>query len=267
MMRQFTKTRYFFRMNITMDVIYPTTFFVLAACIFSVALLYSSVGHGGASGYIAVMALFSVAPVILKPTALILNIIVSAVATICFARSGHFTWRLFWPFALTSVPASFFGGCINLPPYFYRPLVGIILLLSAYYLFFRKQQHQSDIAMRQPELVMALFIGCFLGFLSGLTGVGGGIFLSPLLLMMNWGKAREVAAVSALFIMVNSAAGLAGHISSIQSLPPFVPYLAMAAVLGGVAGSLLGSRHLPTTIIVKALSAVLTIAGLKLILI
>ena len=247
-----------------MDVINQTAVLVFATCIFGVAILYSSVGHGGASGYIAVMALFNILPTTLKPTALILNIIVSAIATVCFARSGYFTWRLFWPFAITSVPASFLGGYINVPPHFYKPLVGFVLLFSAYHLYFRKEQFHLNIVMRKPSIVAALLIGSFLGFLSGMTGVGGGIFLSPLLILMTWGKTKEVAAVSALFILVNSIGGLVGHISSLQNIPPLVPYLAIAAFLGGGVGSLLGSRYLPPAIIIKALSAVLIIAGIKL---
>jgi hypothetical protein len=246
-----------------MEMINPTILLALSLCVFCVALLYSSVGHGGASGYIAVMALFSVAPAHLKPIALTLNILVAAIATSSFARAGHFTWRLFWPFAITSIPASFIGGYLNVPPQLYRPLVGIVLLFAAYHLFRRKEHDTIDI--RPPHRPVALLTGCLLGLLSGLTGVGGGIFLSPLLLSLRWGHVREVAAVSALFILVNSVAGLAGHVSSLQGIPIMVPFIAGSAILGGTIGSVLGSRHLSTIVVVRTLSVVLTIAGIKLI--
>lgn len=240
----------------------PPILISLAACIFAVAALYSSVGHGGASGYIAALALFSVAPAVLKPTALLLNILVSFVALLQFAQAGHFSWRLFWPFALTSVPCSFLGGWLTLSPDYYRPLVGIVLLFSAYRLFIRPESGEQ--AVQAPALPSALVIGALLGFLSGLTGVGGGIFLSPLLLLMEWGRVREVSAVAALFILVNSSAGLLGHIGSLQAIPPVAPLFAVAALCGGIIGSFFGSRRLPVTAVARTLSVVLTIAGLKL---
>lgn len=238
---------------------------LLLIAILIVAILYSSVGHGGASGYIAVLALFSVVPAAFKPTALILNILVATVATYSFARAGHFSWRLFWPFAATSIPCSFVGGYMSLPPHVFKPLVGIILLASACRLFFHTENGAVEI--RQPAIPTAFGVGAVLGLLSGLTGVGGGIFLSPLLLLLNWGKAREVSAIAALFILVNSFAGLLGHVSSLQAIPQYAPLLAIAAVSGGVIGSLFGSRYLPVVGIVKTLSVVLTIAGIKLLLV
>lgn len=240
----------------------PDTFILLAAVIFVVAILYSSVGHGGASGYIAALALFSVEPAAFKPTALILNILVAAVATYSFARAGHFSWRLFWPFAATSIPCSFIGGYLSLPPYIYKPLVGLILLISACRLIFHSEH--DDQVSRQPSMLVALIVGAVLGLLSGLTGVGGGIFLSPLFILLKWGKAREASAVAALFILVNSMAGLLGHVSSLQSIPSFTPLLAVAALAGGVIGSYSGSRRLPVAGVIRALSVVLTIAGFKL---
>ena len=235
---------------------------VLAACILVMAILYSSVGHGGASGYIAILALFSLAPATFKPTALVLNILVSAIATFYFSRAGHFSWHLFWPFAATSIPFSFLGGYLRLPTHVYQPLVGIVLLASAYRLFPRKDRETTE-GLR-PSITAALVIGAVLGFLSGLTGVGGGIFLSPLLLLLGWARVKEVSAVAALFILVNSIAGLLGHIGSVQAMPPYVPILAVAALAGGITGSFLGSVRLPASEIVRALSAVLIIAGFKL---
>ncbi|QXE91424.1 sulfite exporter TauE/SafE family protein [Geomonas subterranea] len=240
----------------------PEAYFLLLAAIFTVAILYSSVGHGGASGYIGVLALFSIMPEAFKPTALILNIMVAAIATYSFAQAGHFSWRLFWPFATTSVPCSFIGGYLTVPPHVYKQLVGMVLLASACRLVFHKEHESLEI--QRPATPVALVVGAVLGLLSGLTGVGGGIFLSPLLLLLKWGRAREASAIAALFILVNSIAGLLGHISSLQQIPPFGPLLALAAVLGGIIGSVFGSRTLPVAGVVKALSLVLAIAGLKL---
>ncbi len=239
----------------------PSVLVLLLICILLVAILYSSVGHGGASGYIAVLALFGVAPASFKPTALVLNILVSSIATFSFARAGHFSWRLFWPFAAASIPCSFVGGYLALPVHLYNPLVGIILLFSAGRLLFHTEHAETEI--RRPSTPVALFCGALLGLLSGLTGVGGGIFLSPLLLLLKWGRAREVSAVAALFILVNSIAGLLGHLSSFQAIPPFAPLLAAAALIGGSIGAFFGARRLPTAAVVKSLAFVLVIAGFK----
>ena len=235
---------------------------VLSACILVMAILYSSVGHGGASGYIAILALFSLSPAAFKPTALVLNILVSAIATFYFSRAGHFSWRLFCPFAATSIPFSFLGGYLHLPSHVYQPLVGIVLLGSAYRLFPRKDPEATDVL--RPSITAALVVGAALGFLSGLTGVGGGIFLSPLLLFLGWARVKEVSAVAALFILVNSIAGLLGHIGSLQTIPRYVPILAVAALAGGITGSYFGSSRIPASRIVRALSVVLIIAGFKL---
>lgn len=238
---------------------------LLSACILAVAILYSSVGHGGASGYIAVMALFSLAPSSFKPTALVLNILVSAVAAYSFFRAGHFCRRLFLPFAVASVPASFAGGYLSLPLPVYKPLIGVVLLASAGRLFFRYPPEEQE--RIPPSAAVALVVGAVLGFLSGLTGVGGGIFLSPLVLLMRWAKAKEASAVAAMFILVNSVSGLLGHASSLRAVPSFAPLLAAAALCGGIAGSLVGSSRLPVPSVVKALCVVLTVAGLKLLLV
>ena len=235
---------------------------VLSACILAMSILYSSVGHGGASGYIAILALFSLAPAAFKPTALVLNILVSAIATFYFSRAGHFSWHLFWPFAATSIPFSFLGGYLRLPTHVYQPLVGIVLLASAYRLFPRKDRETTE--ELRPSITAALMVGAVLGFLSGLTGVGGGIFLSPLLLLLGWARVKEVSAVAALFILVNSIAGLLGHIGSLQTMPRYVPILAAAALAGGITGSFLGSSRIPASGLVRALSVVLIIAGFKL---
>lgn len=235
---------------------------VLSACILVMAILYSCAGHGGASGYIAILALFSLSPAAFKPTALVLNILVSAIATVYFSRAGHFSWNLFWPFAATSIPFSFLGGYLRLPTHVYQPLVGIVLLASACRLSSRKDCEATE--ELRPSLAAALSVGAALGFLSGLTGVGGGIFLSPLLLLLGWARVKEVSAVAALFILVNSTAGLLGHLQSLQTMPRYVPILAVAALAGGITGSFFGSSRIPAAGIVRALSVVLIIAGFKL---
>jgi uncharacterized membrane protein YfcA len=239
--------------------------YLLAICILAIAVLYSCAGHGGASGYIAILALFSLAPEAFKPTALVLNILVSAVATFSFARAGHFSWHLFWPFAATSIPFSFLGGYLRLPAPVYQPLVGVVLLASAFVLFSKKDREAAEVL--RPSTTVALSVGGALGFLSGVTGVGGGIFLSPLLLLLKWARVKEVSAVAALFILVNSIAGLLGHIGSVPTIPRYVPVLAVAALCGGITGSFFGSRRIPASGIIKALTLVLIIAGFKLLLV
>jgi len=234
---------------------------LLIAGIFVIGLLYSSVGHAGASGYIAVMSLIGMAPAEIKPTALLLNILVASITSWQFYRSGHFAWSLFWPFAVLAVPFAFLGGYINLPTAWFKMLVGVILLYSAWR-FLTKPAEAAVTA--PPRLPVALATGAGLGLLSGLTGTGGGIFLTPLLLFMGWAKVKQAASVSALFILVNSSAGLAGNWSSTLYLPSVSPWLAVAAGIGGMMGSHLGSRRFDHTIIKRLLAVVLSIAGAKL---
>lgn len=236
---------------------------LLLAGVFVIAVLYSAVGHAGASGYIAVMTLMSLAPAVIKPSALALNILVASIATWQFARAGHFSWRLFWPFALLAVPFAFVSGYITLPAQGFAVLVGIVLLYSSVRLIFESRR---ELPVSKAPLWVALLAGGVIGLLSGLTGTGGGIFLTPLLLFMGWSGAKQAAAVSALFILLNSAAGLLGNLSSTQSLPSFLMPLLFAAGLGGLIGSHLGSRKFESRAIKRFLAAVLFIAGGKLIL-
>jgi uncharacterized protein len=235
---------------------------ILGLLIFGAAVLYSSVGHAGASGYLAAMALFGVAPAVMRPTALTLNIAVALITTARFYRTGHFSWPLSWPFLISSVPLAFVGGAITLPGAVYRVLVGLILLFVAYRMFWYADHEKTAV---RPPLVAALGCGAVLGFISGLTGVGGGIFLSPLLLFMGWADFKQTAGTSSAFILLNSVAGLLGHISSVQSLPPAALVWAVAAVAGGIVGSEMGVRRLAEVTLRRLLAAVLLIAGLKLI--
>jgi len=228
------------------------------------ALLYSSVGHAGASGYLAAMALFDMAPAQMKPTALVLNALVAAIGTWNFWRGGWFRWRLFWPFALTSIPAALIGGAITLPDVLYRPLVGAVLVYSALRLLMSPSPAQSE--PRPPSIAIAIVAGAVLGLLSGLTGVGGGIFLSPLIVLAGWGTVREASGVAAPFILVNSLAGLAGRGVALSTLPAALPWWLLMVLAGGALGSWAGSRRLPTLAIRRLLAIVLLLAGGKMLL-
>ncbi|WP_136515152.1 sulfite exporter TauE/SafE family protein [Geomonas edaphica] len=236
----------------------------LFVCILVVAVLYSSVGHGGASGYIALMALFALPTASIKPTALVLNILVAGIATCTYRRAGQFRWSVFWPFAVTSIPMSFVGGALQLPAIYFKPLLGAVLLFAAFRLVYRRVE--NPVPPSSPPQAVAAVIGMVLGFVSGLIGVGGGIFLSPLLLLFGWATPRQTAGISALFILVNSIAGLLGHVSSLGNVMHGSAWLAAAAVLGGLLGSALGSRLLPVPAILRTLSLVTFSAALKLIL-
>jgi uncharacterized protein len=231
--------------------------------VFVIAFLYSSVGHAGASGYIAVMSLFGIAPTVIKPTALILNIFVACIAAWQFWRMGFLSWRLFWSLAALSIPMSFVGGYLNLPTPIFKVILGITLLLSAIRFLIKPTQ---DTVITAPILPMTLSVGGVIGLLSGLTGTGGGIFLTPLLLWLRWASVKTAAAVSAMFILVNSISGLLGNFSATRYVPPFAAILLVAALGGGSIGSYLGSHKLSHHAIQRLLSVVLIIAGLKLML-
>jgi len=237
---------------------------IIAILFFVGAALYSSVGHGGASSYLAVMGLFSLAPDVMKPTALALNILVAGIATFKFYRAGLFSWRLFWPFAVASVPAAFIGGATMLPARAYKILVGAVLLYAAVWMF-RSSLRPLNKETHLPPLWAALAWGAAIGLLSGLTGVGGGIFLSPLLLYMGWAETRATSGVAAPFILVNSVAGLLGHFSGVALLPSSIPIWGVAAVIGGWIGASYGSKRAPAPVLRQLLSLVLVVAGAKLI--
>lgn len=236
---------------------------LLALAIFVGATLYSSVGHGGASAYIALMALFGVPAATMRPTALVLNLLVSGLGSVRYIRAGQFRWRTLWPFLLGAMPMAFVGGGIVLPAHIYRPLLGVILWLSAARLLWpRELKAVRD--WRDPAIPAAIAAGAGIGLLSGLTGTGGGIFLSPLLLFMAWSEPKAASGVVAVFILANSAAGLAGNFASLQQLPPGLPLFAVAALAGGLVGTTLGIR-LPVRLVLRSLALVLIVAGAKLV--
>ena len=230
--------------------------------VFLMAMLYSSVGHGGASGYLALMALFSFPPEFMRPSALLLNIFVSSIALFSYARNGHFRLKLLLPFIITSVPLAFVGGLITVNPHIFKIILGIFLLIAIARMIYNPRNNDAEI--REINKPLAFAIGIFLGFLSGLIGIGGGIILSPIIILMKWGTMKETAAASAAFILVNSVAGLSGQISQGFELAPEIGYMLGAAILGGLLGSYMGSVKITDKALKYALSVVLTFASYKL---
>jgi hypothetical protein len=226
------------------------------------AILYSSVGHGGASGYLAAMALFGLEPALMKPAALTMNIFVTVLVLSRMSRAGLFNWRLFVPFAVASVPMAFIGGAYTINSAAYKIMVGVALLLAMWRLLWEcKDCEQTS----NPDLWIILPVGGLLGLVSGLTGVGGGIFLSPLLLLFHWTTMRGSVAIAAAFILVNSIAGLAGYATTANAWPTGIPVLVIAAVCGALIGSELGLRRFAPLHLRKVLAIVLAIAGAKMI--
>lgn len=236
---------------------------ILAAAFLAIAFLYASVGHAGATGYLAIMAIAGMSPALMKPTALTLNVIVASVAVFKYYKRGAFSWPLFLPLVLASFPFAFIGGKITLPPDYYKPLVGIFLLYASWQAFKRSiDEKPYDIKkVSWPTLIVC---GGTLGFLSGLTGVGGGVFLSPLMLFMQWASVRVISGVAAAFILINSISGLAGLLSNGLVQAPGLPWWAVAVLVGGFIGAEYGSGRFKTTTIQKLLALTLLIAGIKL---
>jgi hypothetical protein len=241
---------------------------LLAAGMLVASFVYASVGHGGASAYLAAMALAGLAPAEMRPIALTLNVIVSSLATWKFWRAGHFRWRLFWPFAAVSIPFAYLGGAITLPGQAYRIVVGLVLVYAGWQLWrsFRAGEEMREV--RAPAVPLAMAIGAAMGLLSGLTGVGGGIFLSPLLLMLGWAGTKQTSAVAAPFILVNSIAGLAaGFVAGTAVLPQATWLLAVAVLVGGWLGAEYGSRRFANPVVRRFLAVVLGVAGAKMVLV
>ena len=230
-----------------------------------VAFLYASVGHGGASGYLALLGLFGFSAILMKPTALTLNLFVAAISFYHFWREGYFRPNLLWPFALTSVPAAFIGGLIELDPLIYKQVLGVLLIFAILKMLnlFNKENRDK----KELKLWQGLISGALIGLFSGMIGIGGGIILSPLILIMGWGKMKEAAAVSALFIWINSASGLAGHLSKGVDVPEQAIIFIGLAVVGGFAGGYVGSKKIDGKKLRYMLAFVLVIASIKLLLV
>ncbi|MFK8036734.1 MAG: sulfite exporter TauE/SafE family protein [Crocinitomicaceae bacterium] len=239
-------------------------YFWILFCIPAVAFLYASVGHGGASGYIALMYLFHFSQYDIKPIALVMNLFVAAIAFFHYWRQGFFRFNVFIIFALGSVPFSFMGGYISISPLYYNLLLAIFILISVLKLS-GSFQMQDKIMTVKFNPFLALFIGVLIGFSSGLIGIGGGIILTPIILLFNWGTIKEAAAISALFIWVNSAAALVGQLSQGVQIPKLVWLMVAVAILGGFAGSYLGAKKMNNRIVKRLLLIVLSIALVKLI--
>lgn len=227
-----------------------------------VAFMYAAVGHGGASGYLALMALFSFAPDTMKPTALLLNLFVAAISFIHYAKSGHFNKKLFLSFAIASIPLAFVGGLIEVDASIYKKVLAVLLIFAILKMLnvFGKE---SD-TIKDVKVWQGLSIGGIIGFFSGLIGIGGGIILSPVILLMKWGKMKEAAAVSALFIWVNSAAAMGGQLSSGVKIDAQAFLLVGIAVIGGFLGGYLGSKKFNNQGLRYMLAFVLFIACIKL---
>lgn len=241
----------------------PTTVAALAILFALGAALYSSVGHGGASAYIASMALFSIAPETMRPTALALNLLVAGFGAYRYWRRGLTNWRLVLAFAATATPAAFIGGGIHLPAIYYKPLVGILLWLASVRLLWQPKL-LVERKIHAPSLWTTLPAGAGLGVLAGLTGTGGGIFLSPLVILNAWEEPRHTSGVVAAFIFLNSAAGLAGNAASVGKLPAELPVFLGAVAAGALLGTWLGVERLPRPWLLRTLGLVLLIAGAKL---
>lgn len=237
--------------------------FVLFSCLlFIVAFLYASVGHGGASGYLALMALFNMAPAVMKPTALLLNLFVSLTSFIQFYRGGHFRWRIFWPFALASIPLAYVGGLVMVDAVVYKKILGVLLLVPIIRFFFFSNAKAEE--QNKSKFVPSLFVGGSIGLFSGLIGIGGGILLSPVLLLLKWTDQKQTAAISALFIFVNSLSGLAGQLTKgIQLTSDMYTFVAIAFA-GGLCGAYFGALKFRQTILKNVLATVLLLAVFKL---
>lgn len=236
----------------------------LLLILFIVSFLYSSIGHGGASGYIAVLSILGWGNEIIRPAALVLNVFVAAISFIQYYRQGHFKWKLFYPFALASVPFAFAGSFIELDATWYKRIVGICLILAVLRIIgiFKSKE---DFQTKNVSLAVGLFIGAGLGFLSGMIGIGGGIILSPIILIFGWGNLKETAAVSALFIVVNSIAGILGLWNQQIIWPSEIVIWGIVVSIGGFIGAYWGSKNANQVILKNVLATVLFLASLKLI--
>lgn len=237
----------------------PWGFYVF---LFTAAFLYSSVGHGGASGYLALMALFGIAPYLMKSSALFLNVFVSGVSFFQFYKNNYFKWKLFYPFAISSIPFAFLGALVDVNPITYKRILGILLLFPILRLL--NVIGNDNEKTKDVKLFIALLTGAGIGFFSGMIGIGGGIILSPVIVLLQWGNIKQTAAVSALFIFVNSLAGIAGLYSQGKSIDPITYGWLTVALSGGILGAYFGSKKFSGSFLKQVLAAVLIMASVKL---
>ncbi len=242
-------------------------FLPLVALTFLVAFVYSSVGHGGASGYLALLSFFTFPHELMAASALGLNLLVAGTAFLAFRKAAHFSWRLTWPFVVTSVPTAFLGGLVQVSPDLYAKLLAGVLIIAGFRLLVEMRGGKEEEIPKAPSFSVAFPLGAGVGLLSGIVGVGGGIFLSPLLLLLRWAGPKTTAATSAFFILVNSLAGLLGRVfrgSFSMSLPPVILLMVASAFLGGLAGSHLGANHFSGRWLRRILAVALFVAVWKL---
>jgi uncharacterized protein len=241
---------------------------ILASSLFSIiAILYSSVGHAGSSGYLALMALLSFAPETIKPTSLVLNIIVASIASFKYIKEGYFDRKIFFPFVLSSIPMAFIGGYITLNPKYFKLVAGLFLVIAAILLVVREYSRSKEFEIKKMHLPYGLGIGGAIGLISGLIGVGGGIFLSPIIISANWTSVKKASGIAAMFILCNSVAGLSGHLTGLNKIDHYFIYWIPSVILGGLLDSHLGTVKLNTKVIIACLFLVLFTAGLKFLLV
>jgi uncharacterized protein len=239
---------------------------ILLASVFTVAFFYSSVGHGGATGYLAALALIGIAPASARVAVLIANVLVAGIAWFRFWRAGHFDWRVLLSFAIVSIPCAWLGARVHISPQAYKIILGAVLTTAGLVLLFRSRWQTDDVPLQKFLLPLALLIGAVLGFLAGLTGIGGGVFLSPLLYLFRWVKPKTTGGIAAGFIVVNSIAGLAGTgWEKITHAGPLL-WLTAPAVVGALLGTHLGARRWSSVTFSRVLAGVLVFAGGKLLL-
>ncbi len=238
------------------------TLTVFYGLLFVVAFLYAAVGHGGASGYLALMAIYGVAPEVMKPTALLLNLFVSLMAFLQFYRGRHFNWKIFLPLALASIPMAYLGGSLSLESGIYKKLLGLLLLFPVLRFFFFSQKEETE--LRSSHRYGSVLIGACIGFVSGLIGIGGGILLSPLLLLLKWTNQKQTAAISALFIFVNSLSGLVGQLNKGIQFSEEMISMVLVAFAAGCLGAWMGSLKFRQAVLKNILAVVLSLASFKL---
>ena len=242
--------------------IFTSSTLLISAAVFVAAFLFALAGHTGASAYLAIFGLAGMTPDAIKPTVLSLNVVVGSVAVYKFAHAGHFSWRLIWPFVLTSIPFSFLGGLVSLPTPIYRILVAVVLVYAAFRMLF-DMPNINENPPDFPAVWLSLLLGAGIGFTAGLIGMGGGILLSPILLLTGWASPQLTAGTIAIFVLVNSISGLFGHWTASMQLPAQLPIWGAVALIGGWAGAEIGSRKLSANFLRRMLGSILLVSGLR----